>query len=619
MAMRWLMMLPFTAGLPVGPLPMPMVQQIRFKQSPYFFVPAQLLLNASFRNSWQCEEQPEPFFCDVGLGFSAGRGWRCDGRSFDHTMDADTEGIFFDRDLQCNGTVSWEAALPSNGLHFVEIFLDVLPEQYSQGGCWLNSYQMTVSNPRAQQRLRFRGLFQVLVADRRVMLSGTSLACGRLLALAVTKVNPWVANIKCWDFKQYEYHSCCTVHDASQSFDCFDRLNTFERCCRTPTADLASAVSSLFGARPTEARSHCVFPHCQRRCLGAGRGFYAEPRWVAAAPYPKPLRCENMSLYPLTYSVPGELVVECLPVKSHDFALAWPGDTTTYVFSQLDDAVAISEYFRMYQEAMFAVTTRKSGNDAGRHVEILASGCVPVMPDVGETFNHSLAHHNKELLAKVLRLPGLGVGILDVENFDGEAYLQLAQDLLLWTRHRLTTAAMAEYFLSVLGYNSSSEREHLQFLFLVPEQQSHMPVSSFMLLHGLREILGPERLVDYPLKQSVYEPAPGRLAGASRGPRHPFMLARWRLPWVSLNREKRQLEKQLSEQYFSHVVYAFLQPSDLDAAVLRFVPKERLIGVKGYDHMPTQLLSWARRMGTMFGYNLEDSCEAGPDSDPFAT
>lgn len=29
-------------------------------------------------------------------------------------------------------------------------------------------------------------------------------------------------------------------------------------------------------------------------------------------------------------------------------------------------------------------------------MEILASGCVPVMPDVGETFNHSLAHHNKE-------------------------------------------------------------------------------------------------------------------------------------------------------------------------------------------------------------------------------
>ena len=28
----------------------------------------------------------------------------------------------------------------------------------------------------------------------------------------------------------------------------------------------------------------------------------------------------------------------------------------------------------------------------------------------------------------MLRLPGLGVGILDVENFDGEAYLQLAQD-----------------------------------------------------------------------------------------------------------------------------------------------------------------------------------------------
>ena len=29
------------------------------------------------------------------------------------------------------------------------------------------------------------------------------------------------------------------------------------------------------------------------------------------------------------------------------------------------------------QEAMFALTMRKSGNDAARHVEILASGSVP--------------------------------------------------------------------------------------------------------------------------------------------------------------------------------------------------------------------------------------------------
>ena len=36
-------------------------------------------------------------------------------------------------------------------------------------------------------------------------------------------------------------------------------------------------------------------------------------------------------------------------------------------------------------------------------------------------------------------------------------------------------------------------------------------------------------------------------------------------------------------------------------------PGEWFVVRPGYDHMPTQLLSWARRMGTMFGYNLEDS------------
>ena len=37
-----------------------------------------------------------------------------------------------------------------------------------------------------------------------------------------------------------------------------------------------------------------------------------------------------------------------------DFAMTWPGDVTTYlVKGSLDPAVAIPEYFRMYQDALW--------------------------------------------------------------------------------------------------------------------------------------------------------------------------------------------------------------------------------------------------------------------------
>merc|ERR1712232_1513025 len=110
-------------------------------------------------------------------------------------------------------------------------------------------------------------------------------------------------------------------------------------------------------------------------------------------------------------------------------------------------------YFRMYQSSMFAITTRRSGHDAFRHTEILASGTVPIMQDLDLVSKHSMAHHNKSLLKAALQLPGVSIasGRLDANSFNVSAYLTLATDALMWTHHRLTTAALAEYFLQVLG------------------------------------------------------------------------------------------------------------------------------------------------------------------------
>merc|ERR1712070_826246 len=124
------------------------------------------------------------------------------------------------------------------------------------------------------------------------------------------------------------------------------------------------------------------------------------------------------------------------------------------------------------------------------------------MPDVWLVKNYSMARHHKGLLKAALGLPGVGFGVLNEKNFNVSSYVSLAQDLLLWTRHRLTTLAIAEYFLDVLGisrFDQQKQREGLaslslipivgrpimfprfRLLFLLPDELETMPISSFML------------------------------------------------------------------------------------------------------------------------------------------
>ena len=120
------------------------------------------------------------------------------------------------------------------------------------------------------------------------------------------------------------------------------------------------------------------------------------PAWVAEAPDPEPVVCGTVRLFPYTFSVPRELVAPCVPEKTQDFALQFPGEVATYVFDPGGEAdFAVQEYFQMLRTALFAVTRVKSGFDAPRHTEILASGTVPFFVDLEAVGRHALAHHRK--------------------------------------------------------------------------------------------------------------------------------------------------------------------------------------------------------------------------------
>merc|ERR1711871_903227 len=136
------------------------------------------------------------------------------------------------------------------------------------------------------------------------------------------------------------------------------------------------------------------------------------------------------------------------------------------------------------------MTLKKSGEEAARHIEILASGTVPFFIDLDSVSNNSLAFHRKDLLRAAQKLHGVRFGYLDASVFNVSSYVSLAQDLLLWTRHRLTTAAIARYVLQVLGVPPAAYH-NTSILYLQP---NHVQMFSFYLLHGFREILTPSNV-----------------------------------------------------------------------------------------------------------------------------
>merc|ERR1712107_255797 len=166
-------------------------------------------------------------------------------------------------------------------------------------------------------------------------------------------------------------------------------------------------------------------------------------------------------------------------------------------------------------------------------------------------------------------------------------------------RHRLTTKAMAKYVLDIVGVPPQRFKK-MRVLYLAPS--SSISWTSFFLLHGLRQLLSPELVIDYPQREDLYEVDPGRPFGAKfPKPAVRYFSVRWRLPRVIVDRSVETLRSELEKGHFDLVVYACAQPvPEFDSFVFSNVSKERIVAVDMYDHMSTSLMSWAHRVGFLF-------------------
>lgn len=147
-------------------------------------------------------------------------------------------------------------------------------------------------------------------------------------------------------------------------------------------------------------------------------------------------------LYPISYSVPDEIIVPYVPFKilhtaKHD-----------YQFTNS------TEYLKNYRNSIFATTRLKCGWDCFRHYEILSQGTIPFFTkEEGE--HTSLENCPKKTLfnfpkSQVLDLmKKYGIQTYDeiMKNSSSILYHDL-DTLLQYTKQNLTTQKSAEYVLS---------------------------------------------------------------------------------------------------------------------------------------------------------------------------
>jgi len=151
------------------------------------------------------------------------------------------------------------------------------------------------------------------------------------------------------------------------------------------------------------------------------------------------IQVDNENVFPLSFSIPDECVVEVIPRKTCLLASLIPGDISTYIFNKYQE----KEYNNMYRQSRFAITKMKGGWDCLRHYEILMNGCIPLFENLKDCPKDTLTSYPKELNNEAYELFNNWIENEECIN----KYNILCSKFLEHTRKNCTTSACAKYFL----------------------------------------------------------------------------------------------------------------------------------------------------------------------------
>jgi len=198
-------------------------------------------------------------------------------------------------------------------------------------------------------------------------------------------------------------------------------------------------------------------------------------------------------LYPITFSIPEEKIVACVPSKIKMLSSLIPGDRETYIYQNEET------YYNEYRQSMFATTTKKSGWDCMRHYEIIACGAIPYFPDIENCPPNTMALLPKDLfLEGNLLYEKIGKkSVSDLTNEElNESYV-LINKLLNYTRTHLTTCKMAQYILEKTNHKNISTILYLSGC-------TNPDYLRCVTLHGLKECFG-NKCHDWPIIPHIYK------------------------------------------------------------------------------------------------------------------
>jgi hypothetical protein len=190
---------------------------------------------------------------------------------------------------------------------------------------------------------------------------------------------------------------------------------------------------------------------------------------------------KSYSMHPLTFGIPSKHVQDAVQPKGRALSTVVPGDWSTYAYMPREDqtpqqrAQLERDYYVDMQRSFFGLTWKKGGWDCLRHIELLASGCLPLFTDIARAPRGVLSLYPKRVFQLLLDFPGImnltgvpgqqetptstdpsfnpkdRVVVIDQEKINLPLYATVVNVLLEFTRDRLTTEAVAAHVLSRMG------------------------------------------------------------------------------------------------------------------------------------------------------------------------
>ena len=190
---------------------------------------------------------------------------------------------------------------------------------------------------------------------------------------------------------------------------------------------------------------------------------------------------KSYSMHPLTFGIPSKHVQDAVQPKGRALSTVVPGDWSTYAYMPREDqtpqqrAQLERDYYVDMQRSFFGLTWKKGGWDCLRHIELLASGCLPLFTDIARAPRGVLSLYPKRVLQLLLNFPGIKnltkvpglqgtptstdqsfdpkdrVVVIDEGKINLPLYATAVNVLLDFTRDRLTTEAVAAHVLSRMG------------------------------------------------------------------------------------------------------------------------------------------------------------------------